>query len=147
MTRQEEKGSGGRANRIHRPCSAVVLVWCDKWDRDKCEFSSLFFLGTNIIHLFELSSSPSLALFCLLPPSSFFFLRSQRIRDTGGFVVMGRTLGKLAVARALGDFEFKDKASPLLKEYVLPPIHPYSATHYPVPPHLCNCLPLRASIS
>ena len=41
-------------------------------------------------------------------------------------MVMGRTLGKLAVARALGDFEFKDKASPLLKEYVLPPIHPHS---------------------
>ena len=30
---------------------------------------------------------------------------------------MGRVMGKLAIARALGDFEFKDLKSPLLEEY------------------------------
>ena len=41
----------------------------------------------------------------------------RRIRDAGGFVVMGRVMGKLAVARALGDPDFKLASSALLSEF------------------------------
>ena len=41
----------------------------------------------------------------------------QRVRDAGGFVVMGRVMGKLAVARALGDADFKLESSPMLQEF------------------------------
>lgn len=33
-----------------------------------------------------------------------------RIKAAGGFVIMGRVCGNLAVSRALGDYEFKDRA-------------------------------------
>lgn len=41
----------------------------------------------------------------------------QRVRDAGGFVVMGRVMGKLAVSRAIGDSEFKDPNSRLMSEF------------------------------
>ena len=40
-----------------------------------------------------------------------------RIKRAGGFVMNNRVMGKLAVARAFGDAEFKDRASPLLREH------------------------------
>eukprot|EP00946_MAST-07B_sp_MAST-7B-sp1_P003518 g3518.t1 len=41
----------------------------------------------------------------------------QRVREAGGFVLMGRVMGKLAVSRAIGDSEFKDPESRLLAEF------------------------------
>eukprot|EP00742_Colponemidia_sp_Colp-10_P003389 GILJ01003609.1.p1 GENE.GILJ01003609.1~~GILJ01003609.1.p1 ORF type:complete len:518 (+),score=70.65 GILJ01003609.1:79-1632(+) len=39
----------------------------------------------------------------------------KRIEEAGGFVSFRRVLGRLAVSRAFGDFEYKMKNSPLLK--------------------------------
>jgi serine/threonine protein phosphatase PrpC len=44
-------------------------------------------------------------------------IEEQRVRDAGGFVVMGRVMGKLAVSRAIGDSEFKDPNSRLMSEF------------------------------
>jgi serine/threonine protein phosphatase PrpC len=40
-----------------------------------------------------------------------------RIRKVGGFVVMGRVMGKLAVSRAIGDSQFKRKESRMMTEF------------------------------
>ena len=49
----------------------------------------------------------------------FFFIFSQetRVRNVGGFVVMGRVMGKLAVSRAIGDSEFKRKNGRMMTEF------------------------------
>jgi serine/threonine protein phosphatase PrpC len=41
----------------------------------------------------------------------------KRVRDVGGFVVMGRVMGKLAVSRAIGDSEFKRKEGRMMTEF------------------------------
>ena len=44
-------------------------------------------------------------------------MEEKRVREAGGFVVMGRVMGKLAVSRAIGDAEFKNLDSRLLSEF------------------------------
>jgi serine/threonine protein phosphatase PrpC len=41
----------------------------------------------------------------------------MRVRQVGGFVVMGRVMGKLAVSRAIGDSQFKRKGSRMMTEF------------------------------
>eukprot|EP01006_Ploeotia_vitrea_P021565 TRINITY_DN53965_c0_g1_i1.p1 TRINITY_DN53965_c0_g1~~TRINITY_DN53965_c0_g1_i1.p1 ORF type:complete len:422 (+),score=213.50 TRINITY_DN53965_c0_g1_i1:52-1317(+) len=42
----------------------------------------------------------------------------RRIMDRGGFVVFGRVMGELAIARAIGDGEFKLPSSEIVKEII-----------------------------
>ena len=50
--------------------------------------------------------------------SSFFSsFQEIRVRNVGGFVVMGRVMGKLAVSRAIGDSEFKRKNGRMMTEF------------------------------
>ena len=46
-----------------------------------------------------------------------FFSQETRVRNVGGFVVMGRVMGKLAVSRAIGDSEFKRKNGRMMTEF------------------------------
>lgn len=45
---------------------------------------------------------------------------AQRIKANGGMVILGRVLGKLAISRAFGDFEFKDVVEELREQITGP---------------------------
>ena len=67
----------------------------------------------NIVPFFG-SSFWLLFFFFILFFSSF---QEIRVRNVGGFVVMGRVMGKLAVSRAIGDSEFKRKNGRMMTEF------------------------------